>query len=69
MPWNNCLGFRIYAKTVKYENIIALNILFNRNFRIKIIVFVVFESLWYFTPFDRNRRGIENQPHCRFLWW
>jgi hypothetical protein len=37
MPWNNYQGFRIYAKTVKYENIIALNNLFNRNFRIKVI--------------------------------
>ena len=31
MPWNNYQGFRIYAKTVKYKNVIALNILFNRN--------------------------------------
>jgi hypothetical protein len=37
MPWNNFQGFRVYAKTVKYKNIISLNILFNRNFRIKII--------------------------------
>ncbi len=22
MPWNNYQGFRVYAKTVKYENII-----------------------------------------------
>jgi hypothetical protein len=32
MPWNNYQGFWVYAKTVKYKNI-----LFNRNFRIKII--------------------------------
>jgi hypothetical protein len=25
MPWNNYQGLRIYGKTVKYENIIALN--------------------------------------------
>jgi len=37
VPWNNYQGFRINAKTVKYENIIELNILFNRNFRLKII--------------------------------
>ena len=37
VPWINYQGFRIYAKTVKYKNIIALNILFNRNFRLKIV--------------------------------
>jgi hypothetical protein len=37
MPWNNFQGFRVYAKTLKYKNFIALNILFNRNFRIEII--------------------------------
>jgi len=37
VPWNNYQGFRIYAKTVKCKNIFALNILFNRNFRLKII--------------------------------
>jgi hypothetical protein len=26
MPWNNFQGFRVYAKSVKYKNIIALNI-------------------------------------------
>jgi hypothetical protein len=29
MPWNNYQGLRIYGKTVKCENIIALNNLFN----------------------------------------
>jgi hypothetical protein len=44
MPWNNYQGFWVYAKTVKCKNIIALNILFNRNFRIKIIylTFLIF---------------------------
>jgi hypothetical protein len=43
MPWNFYQGFRIYAKTVKYENIIALNNLFKRNFRIKIIYLMLFK--------------------------
>ena len=32
VPWNNYQGFRIYAKTVKYTNIIAFNILIQSKF-------------------------------------
>ncbi len=32
MPWNNHQGFRVYVKTLKYKNIIALNIIIQSNF-------------------------------------
>jgi len=32
MPWNNYQGFRVYAKTVKYKNIIAFNIQIQSKF-------------------------------------
>ena len=32
MPWNNYQGFRVYAKTVKYTNIIAFNIIIQSKF-------------------------------------
>jgi hypothetical protein len=35
LPWNNYQGFGINGITVKYKNIIALDILFNRDLRLK----------------------------------
>jgi hypothetical protein len=32
MPWNNYQGFRVYAKTVKYTNIFAFNIIIQSKF-------------------------------------
>jgi hypothetical protein len=42
MPWNNYQGFRVYAKTVKYKNIIALNIIIPSKFPQKYGFFILF---------------------------
>jgi hypothetical protein len=42
MPWNNYQGFRLYAKTVKYTNIIAFNIIIQSKFPPKNGFFILF---------------------------
>jgi hypothetical protein len=42
MPWNNYQGFRVYAKTVKYTNIIAFNIIIQSKFPLKNGFFILF---------------------------
>jgi hypothetical protein len=42
MPWNNYQGFRVYAQTVNYTNIIAFNIIIQSKFPQKNGFFILF---------------------------